>query len=202
MQGWLTCHWLALANLGAATFAGLPLLAPALLAVGWPGPALLIYALYSTTCHQWPARSYFLFGSPGVYPGDGVSLAGLETAHAFLGTAATGFKMAYCERNFAIYTAVLLAGLVFVACRGWARPLRWAGLAICLAPLALDGGLQLAGVHESTWALRSLTGALAGWAGVWAVYPRLESVLRPRLDPATPSPPRDPEWLTARTRPV
>jgi len=177
VERWALRHWLALLNTAAAVFAGLPVLAPVLLAIGWTGPALLIYAAYGTTCHQWPGRSYFLFGPQAVYPMDQLDLRGLGMAHAFLGDAAMGFKMAYCERNFAIYTTVLLAGLAFALWRSHWRPLSARVFLWCLVPMAVDGLLQLAGTHESSWEVRSLTGALAGLAAVWLAYPRLDRAL-------------------------
>ncbi len=172
-------HWLALANAAATAFAGLPVAAPALMAAGWHGPALLIYSLYQSVCHQWPGRSYFLFGPRLVYPMDELEPLRLGMARDFVGNAAMGFKVAYCERDFAIYTTVLLAGLAYALMRARARPLPWAVFFVCLAPLALDGFTQLFGLHESTWTLRTLTGALAGFAGVWLLYPRVDEAVRP-----------------------
>jgi uncharacterized membrane protein len=173
-------HWLALLNLGAAVWAGLPVAAPALMAAGWPGPALLIYTLYQTACHQWPGRSYFLFGPQLVYSMEELQAGGVGMARDFLGNAAMGFKVAYCERDFAIYTSVLLAGLLYAALRRRARPLPWAVFLVCLAPIAVDGFSQLFGWRESSWELRTLTGALTGFAGVWLVYPRIAEALAPR----------------------
>jgi uncharacterized membrane protein len=178
-QGWLYRHWLALLNLAAAGWAGLPVAAPALMAAGWTGPALLIYTLYQTACHQWPGRSYFLFGPRLVYGMDDLQVSGLGMARDFVGNAATGFKVAYCERDFAIYTTVLLAGLLYAALRRRARPLPWAVFGVCLVPIAVDGFTQLFGLRESSWELRSLTGALTGFAGVWLVYPRVALALLP-----------------------
>ena len=171
---WPVRHWLALVNLGAAIFAGLPLAAPALMAAGWHGPALLIYTLYHSACHNWPGRSYFLFGPQLVYPMDQLAATGLGTARDFVGNTAMGFKVAYCERDFAIYTTVLLAGLVYALVRARARPLPWAVFLAALLPMAIDGFTQLFGWRESTWELRTLTGVLAGFAGVWLLYPRVD----------------------------
>jgi uncharacterized membrane protein len=160
-------------------FAGLPLLAPLLLAWGWYDPALLIYSLYRLTCHQWPGRSYFLFGASLVAPGEAIVWPGLDHAAAFLGNAALGFKMAYCERNVALYTTVLVAGLLYALGRRAIQPLPWPVFGLCLAPLLWDGATQLLGWRESTWVLRTVTGVLAGLAAVWFVYPRLDSALQP-----------------------
>jgi uncharacterized membrane protein len=178
---WLLQHWLALVNLAAALFAGLPLAAPLLMAAGWHAPALLIYTLYHAACHQWPGRSYFLFGPQVVYSMDELNRAGLGMAREFVGDAAVGFKVAYCERDLAIYTTVLLTGLLYALVRTRARPLPWRVFLLALAPMALDGFPQLFGWHESTWLLRTLTGVLAGFAGVWLLYPRIERAVRVEL---------------------
>jgi uncharacterized membrane protein len=175
----LCAHWLALANLLAALFAGLPLLAPLLMAAGWSTPAALIYAAYGFACHNWPGRSYFLFGPQGLVVGDPAALGPLAQARDFVGNAVLGFKVAYCERDLAIYGTVLLAGLLYALLRSRARPLPPWLFVVCLLPMALDGGTQLVGWRESTWLLRTLTGALAGAVGVWLVYPRIDLALRP-----------------------
>src|SRR6266545_4065223 len=95
LERWALQHWLALLNTAAGVFAGLPVLAPVLLAIGWTGPALLIYAAYGTTCHQWPGRSYFLFGPQLAYSMDDLERYGLGTAQDFFGNTALGFKVAY-----------------------------------------------------------------------------------------------------------
>ena len=86
-------HWLALTNLALGVFVGLPLLAPILLASGSPlletvGGA--IFFAYRATCHQLPERSFFIFGE----------------------------QVAWCERDTAIWGAVLLGGLLFSLVRG------------------------------------------------------------------------------------
>jgi hypothetical protein len=82
-QPFVVRHWLALLNLAAAVWAGLPLAAPALMAAGWHGPALAIYALYHMACHQWPGRSYFLFGPRLVYGMDELQATGVGMARDF-----------------------------------------------------------------------------------------------------------------------
>jgi uncharacterized membrane protein len=109
---------------------------------------------------------------------DDLDRYGLGTAHDFIGNAALGFKVAYCERNFAIYTTVLAVGLLYALLRGRMAPLPWPGLVALLLPIALDGLTQLAGARESDWMLRTLTGVLAGVAGVWLVYPRVDRAFR------------------------
>lgn len=142
---WLARHWLLLVNLAVGVFAFLPFVTPYLVSVDRADLARLIYLAYSTTCHQMPERSWFLFGYP----------------------------MAYCERNTAIYLAVFLAGLAFARTGEDVRPLSLRAYLALIAPMALDGFTQLLGWRESTWALRTLTGGLFGAASVWFLYPHL-----------------------------
>ena len=139
-------HWLAIVNSLVAIFAGLPLLAPFLLAAGYEGAGRLIFVLYRTVCHQKPMRSFFLWGE----------------------------QMAYCQRNTAIYTSILAGGLVFALVRHRFRGLRLRPYLLLIAPMALDGFTQLSGLRESNWILRVITGTLFGLATVWLVYPILE----------------------------
>ena len=171
-------RWLAVANLVVAVFVGLPLLAPVLLASGLVGPANMIYAAYRLVCHQWAFRSYFLFGAQPTYPfGDLAQLVGEGRAYGFLGSPELGYKVAFCQRDVAIYLTVLLAGLAYGLLRGRARPLGLAAYALLILPMAVDGFTQLFGWRESTVELRTLTGVLFGLASVWLVYPRVDAAL-------------------------
>ena len=46
-----------------------------------------------------------------------------------------------------------------------------------LIPIAIDGGTQLIGWRESNWFLRTVTGALFGFASVWLAYPYVEDAM-------------------------
>jgi uncharacterized membrane protein len=143
---WLGRHWLSLFNTLAGIYVGLPLLAPVFAASGAAEPARAIYFTYSYLCHQQPARSFFIFGH----------------------------QMAFCQRDAAIYGAVFLAGLCYaLSGRAW-RPLSWWGAALLVLPTVIDGSLQLFMPYESNWALRLVTGVLAGVAAVWFLYPRFQ----------------------------
>ena len=182
-------HWLAFANLLVGLFAALPLLAPVLLAYGFVGPANAIYGAYRLVCHQWAFRSYSLFGAQPTYPfGDLAQLVGPERAYGFLGSPELGYKVAFCERDVAIYLTVLLTGLAYGLLRERVRPLGLTAYAFLILPMAVDGFTQLLGWRESTVELRTLTGALFGLASVWLVYPRVDAaflverpVRRPRV---------------------
>ena len=178
----LAKHWLLLINLVIAVYGGLPLLAPILMGLGYTRPAEIIYAVYKPHCHQLPQRSFFLFGPRLAYSLDTLQellgpemLADNSLARAFIGNAALGYKMAYCQRDTAMYGSMLLAGMVFGLIRHRLRPIPFALYLIFLAPLAVDGLAQLLGFYESTWQLRTITGSLFGIATVWFAYPHLEA---------------------------
>ena len=142
---WLSEHWLALFNTLAGLYAGLPVLAPVLAALGLFTPARLIYFVYRYLCHQRPERSFFI----------------------------AGHQVAFCERDTALYVAVFLAGVAYaLSGRRW-RPLSAWGVGALLLPLVVDGTLQLFFPYESTWSVRVVTGVLAGGGAVWFLYPRL-----------------------------
>jgi len=174
----LAKHWLLLINLAMAIYAGLPFLAPCLMATGHTIPARIIYLVYMPLCHQLPSRSFFLFGPRLVYSAEELrALAGPgidPLARHFIGNVALGYKMAYCQRDTAIYTSILVAGLAFALVRGRLRPLPWRAYFALIVPLALDGLAQLFGLHESSPPVRVVTGGLFGLATVWLAYPYLE----------------------------
>jgi uncharacterized membrane protein len=140
-------HWLLLANTVNFLVLFGAVLVPYLRSIGWGWLATPLFASYRLICHQMPSRSYFLFGQ----------------------------QMAMCQRNTAIYAALLLGGLLYayVRARGIA-PLSLRVYAIAILPMALDGFTQLFGFRESTWELRTITGALFGLASVLLVYPHLD----------------------------
>jgi uncharacterized membrane protein len=178
-------HWLWLANLAVGVFVALPLLAPVLMATGHDELAAPLYAGYHYVCHQWAFRSYFLFGPAATYSPDVLgALLGDRDMYLTLGSPELGYKVAFCERDLAIYLTVLLSGLAYGRLRGRLSGLNLAGYALMILPMALDGFSQLFGWHESTPLLRGLTGALFGLASVWLIYPRIDDVLGER--PAQP----------------
>jgi uncharacterized membrane protein/glutaredoxin len=174
-------HWLLIFNLLLGLYVGLPVLAPALMASGAEGPARLIYTIYKPMCHQLPWRTFFLFGERFYYTEAYLvsqvgeePLATLWTAKDFVGTPQLGYKMALCERDVAIYGAMLLGGVLFGLARKRLKPLPWLVFALFVAPMAIDGGIQLIGLYESTPLLRVLTGGLFGFGTIWLAYPYFE----------------------------
>ncbi|TAK34132.1 MAG: DUF2085 domain-containing protein [Chloroflexota bacterium] len=142
----LSRHWLFAVNGVMASITALSMAAPWLMAIGQSWAADAVYRLYASICHQLPFRSYFLFG----------------------------YQMAYCQRNFAIFLSLLLAGLVFAALRRRMRPIDWRLYLVLIAPMAVDGFTQLFGWRESNWELRTVTGTLFGVASVWFLYPHID----------------------------
>ncbi len=180
---WITRHWLAFFNAMWALYIFLPVLAPILMQGGYTTPARYIYGVYSFACHQLPDHSYLLFGDSLVpnlrqleAGGMGAGL-GLLDQRKFIGNGTVGYKIAICQRDMAIYGAVLLAGLLFGALRRRIKPIDWRLYLILLIPIALDGGSQLVGLRESNWFLRSVTGAIFGIASVWFAYPHVEQAM-------------------------
>ena len=170
-------HWLFAANVAVAVFVGLPFLAPVILAAGYDEPANAIYAAYQVVCHQWAFRSYFLFGPHAEYGPDALSaLVGPSAMYGFVGSPVLGYKVAFCERDVAIYLAVLLAGLAYGRYRDRLPSLGLAGYGLLILPMAVDGFTQLFGWRESTVELRTVTGALFGVASVWLIYPRVDAL--------------------------
>jgi uncharacterized membrane protein len=184
----LARRWLAAANGATAVFLALPFLAPLLLYLGRQEQANAIYAAYQVTCHEWPFRAFFLFGPRATYSLAELQAAGVADLFGFRGSPDLGYKVAFCARNVAIYSGVLLAGLCYAACpRRW-QPLSLGRYLALIAPMGLDGLTQLVGWRESSWELRTATGFLFGLASVWLIYPRIGlALLGPR--PASGRPP-------------
>ena len=143
-------HWVAVIAFVMALYAGLPALAPILMANSYAGPANLIYSAYRFACHQLPSRSYFIFGQ----------------------------QMAYCHRDTAIYTALFLSIVIFGLVRHRIKPLPLPAYALFVAPMALDGLTQLVGLRVSSWQLRTVTGALFGIGSGWLALPYLEEAFQ------------------------
>lgn len=190
---WLSKHWLALANLFIFIFVGLTVAAPVFMKIGWTTPAKAIYTVYKPLCHQLSFRSVFLFGAQPVYTlTDYEEQFGLTDAswpdvfadaREFVGNETLGYKIAFCQRDLAIYLGLLLGGLFYAVLRR--RGLRampfWLFLLVGVLPMALDGGTQFVSLiipgfpaRESVWQLRILTGALFGFSIVWLAYPYIQ----------------------------
>lgn len=196
---WFSRKYIILVNLVLAIYLGLPFLAPVLMNAGYPAVARPIYSLYGAVCHQMAFRSWFLFGEQPVYPRTAANVEGYATygeatgldeenlleARRFIGNEQVGYKVAFCQRDVAIYSGILLFGLVFAASGRRIRPLHWfIWILIGIVPIAMDGFSQLFSqipalsevfpYRESTPFLRTLTGLLFGITTGWFGIPLLE----------------------------
>lgn len=205
---WVARHYLALFNLFVLIYVGIPFLAPVLMRAGAEAPANMIYRAYSVVCHQLSYRSFFLFGEQAVYPRQAAGLKELKSfaeatglsegnydreltaARQYVGELShehpVGYKVALCERDIAIYAAILLFGVVYSVTGRRLPPLPWyLWVLIALAPIGLDGFSQLLSqpplnflpYRESTPIMRVFTGALFGFGTAWFGYPLVEETM-------------------------
>ncbi len=206
---WMADHWLSAVMLVFAFYLGLPVLAPVLMKTGASLPANVIYTAYSPLCHQLGFRSFFLFGEQPYYPRAAAGIAGVATfgqasgidendllaARAFKGNSQMGYKIALCERDVAIYGAIILFGIIYAITKRRIPPLHWAiWLIFAIGPIGLDGFSQLFSqlpipaitnilpYRESTPFLRLLTGFLFGFGTAWFGLPYVEESMRETRD--------------------
>ena len=206
-MAWFSRHYLAVINFFMLLYFGLPILAPTLMKAGITLPANIIYTIYKPLCHQFGFRSFFLFGEQAYYPLAEAGISGVKTfeevtgfqdldnpaalsrfqARQFTGNETVGYKMALCERDMAIYGAIVLFGVIYAVTGRRIKPLHWVlWILIGMGPIGLDGFSQLfsqmnwqwlASVipyRESTPFLRVLTGGLFGLTTAWFAYPYME----------------------------
>lgn len=209
----LSRHWLRVLLLVITLYVGLPFLAPTLMHFGLTGPANIIYTAYSPLCHQLAFRSFFLYGEQSAYPRTAANVPGLKpfeaysadvaqvtgsnvnlydwnldvqlTSREFRGDPQMGYKVAVCERDVAIYGALLLGGMLYSIpiVRRYLRPVPiWLYLVLGILPIAIDGFSQLLSyppfnlwpIRETAPFFRVLTGALFGLMNAWLAFPHLE----------------------------
>ncbi len=145
---WLAKHWLLAFSLFWGFFVALPFFAPVFMQAGWDAAGRSIYAIYSMLCHQLPQRSFFLFGPKPMY-----SLAEIQAAfqpttdpgllRQFLGNSALGWKVAWSDRMFAMYTTMLPAAWLWASLRRKLGFLPIWGFLLFLLPMAVDGTAHL-----------------------------------------------------------
>ncbi len=182
---WSARHWTLWLNGVVAFYIALAFSAPLLMMAGLDGPARLIYLAFRATCHQLPQRSFFLDGPAIAYPFQTIApLTGArEPLELFWhpiydASLGLGYQVAFCERDTAIYLAILVTGLLYTLTgRRWRR-LPWYVFIPFVIPIAIDGLSQLPGWRESTPLLRVLTGAIFGVGVVLVAYPHLNQAMR------------------------
>jgi len=164
------------------------LLAVPILSFGSSQSAL--YDAFSYTCHQKLSRSLCVFSDGRSYwlgdctPQNGtlVNTAADRTTVKVSLDGSTGYKMPACSRDFGIYGAMLLGGLLYPFVRRLDDRTVWPAvwLVVALIPIGLDGGIQLLSdinllpfVYESSNAMRLFTGGLAGFVSAFYAIPLL-----------------------------
>jgi uncharacterized membrane protein len=185
---WLSQHWVALFNVLIGLYVSGAILAPVFMHWGRAGIANALYAFYKPFCHQYPFRSWFLFGPSFIRPlHEPLSILEMNQLGAFAGNAQIGYKMALCERDIAIYAMMVVAGLAYGAFKKRVRipPLAlWLYFLLGVMPMMLDGGVQwlsyalwqffpglLEQPFETIPLLRALTGSLFGLGVIAVGYP-------------------------------
>jgi len=196
---WLSKSYIWLMIFFLSLYVGLPFLAPYLLKIGAQLPANIIYTIYKPLCHQLAFRSWFIMGEQAFYPRSAAGIEDVLTyeeisnqtvinireAQKFKGNEFTGFKVALCQRDIAIYASMLIFGLFFVLTGRKIKSIKWyVWVAIALVPIGLDGVSQLPGlanslpdwlpVRESNPLLRTITGSLFGFFTAWYLFPLIE----------------------------
>lgn len=147
-ERWLGRHWLACVNTGLGVFVGLAVAAPIMRSFGLVEPSAAILSTYHFFCAQTPSHSVYI----------------------------AGHQVCLCQRCLAIFTSMLLGGLLLAVLRG--RNLRlpmlpWQGWAFAMLPMAVDGVTQMVGLRESNLTLRLITGILFGLATAWFALPQI-----------------------------
>jgi uncharacterized membrane protein len=207
---WISRHYLLILNFIMLLYVGLPFLAPTLMEYGATVPARVIDTIYSPLCHQFGFRSFFLYGEQPYYPlkEAGVNVVDFETAtgitglhnpndysrlqaRQYVGNNVVGYKVALCERDVAIYAAILFFGLLFGLTGRRFPQLHWTlWILLGLGPIGLDGFSQLFSqfdwhflasilpYRESTPFLRVLTGSMFGFFTAWFAYPNIEESMQ------------------------
>ena len=168
---WVDRRRLALLNTLVVPFVVGPVVTPLLLAAGATSAATAFYRFFHLLCHQWAFRSFFVLGSQATFSRDQLNALGVDP-YTFVGDAQMGWKMAFCERNLAIFVGLLAFGLAFGLVHRQLQPASFAQFAVLVSPIAIDGLTQLVGWRESTWELRIATGVLFGIASGRFLYPR------------------------------
>jgi len=151
LLSFLQRHWLAILNSALALFIAVAVLSPLGYALGFPGASNGVFVFYRFVCGQVPSHSFYI----------------------------AGYQMCLCSRCLAIYSSLLTGGLLLALfrhsrVRHLIRPIGWRLWALGMVPMALDGGTQLFGWHESNVYLRLLTGAIFGLTTAWFILPQIE----------------------------
>lgn len=169
---WVLARWLWFLSGLLFIYAVVPWLSPLARAAGLDWLGQILFLIYLPLCHQYPDRSFFVYG----------------------------YQVAFCHRDVAIYTTLFAGGPLFWLVREHLKPLSWRIGGLLLLPIVLDGGSHLledvlqiglrSGDHSvgsiNFW-LRMITGVLFAIVMIWLVYPRVDRDLRVAQMPPPPA---------------
>jgi uncharacterized membrane protein len=178
-------------------------LAPVLMKYKITQPGRIIYTIYSNFCHQFAHRSWFLFGEQVFYPvyseeGSGVRSLydvfgvlseSVQESRKIIGNESAGYKVAICQRDVAIYGAMLIFAFIFHFSHNQINKIPfWLWFLMAVVPIGFDGFWQLISslklsilnisTHESTPLIRSFTGLMFGLFTGWYLYPAIEETFK------------------------
>ena len=189
---WLARHWMGVVNGLILLYVGGTFLAPVLYKLGIPALGRALHVFYGPFCHQYPFRSWFLFGPQAARPlQEAVPLQAMNELRHVVGNPEIGYKTAFCQRDVAIYGMMGLAGVAYkpLSKRVKVPPLPfWLFFLFGIMPMMLDGGIQwisyavwqfipgiLAQPFETIPLMRTLTGALFGLGVIAVIYPYMDA---------------------------
>ncbi|MCC7570395.1 DUF2085 domain-containing protein [Candidatus Micrarchaeota archaeon] len=143
--------------------------------------AKISYNIYAPTCHQITQRSLCVF-----YQGDEISKIDnclseetpiyIKSIAVEYGDGSVGYKFPVCSRCLAIYVGMVLGVAFYLIQKDKTKFPNILIFVILIAPLALDGTLQLIGLHQSNNLLRIITGLIAGGAVPVYLLPMLSKI--------------------------
>ena len=142
---WLARHWLEAFLVIYGLWVFTPFFAPVFMQIGWAGAGKAIYFVYSFFCHQFPERSFFLFGEKTMYSLNEIQAVWQDTINPlilrkFIGNETMGWKIAWSDRMISFYTSVWVFAVLWYPFRRKIKPLSLWGFVLLLIPITLDGG--------------------------------------------------------------
>ena len=135
---------LSIFNTLFTVFIVLPWLAPVFMNWGWEPAARAIYLIYNPLCHQFPQRSYFLFGEQTMYSLDEIGQVWPNSSNPlqlrqFVGTPEMGWKIAWSDRMVSMYGGILIGSLIVSRFKRWLKPISPWWTIVVIFPMGIDG---------------------------------------------------------------
>jgi uncharacterized membrane protein len=140
----LSRKWMLIFSLLFGLFVGAPFMAPIFMQLGWIGVGKTTYSIYSFLCHQFPQRSYFLFGDKAMFSLGEIQSVWQNTINPlvlrqFIGNAEMGWKVAWSDRMVSMYTSILFFAWIWYPLRKKLKTMPWWIFLLLLVPMGIDG---------------------------------------------------------------